>query len=229
MIDQAFWSDPDIEGSKSGIKLSALWLITNSQTSLLGICGASAVRFKFETGLPPEALDTTIKALPRAFKRFGAVVFVRNYVRHQFGTGEKLVRNNFFVALKSLFLSIKDEALRDFVLKEYPEFQQALTKGLEGLTKPKDVQGREGKESSAGWKKPTLEEVMTYGDEIKMSQCEVAAWYDHFESNGWRVSGKTPMKDWKAGLRNGKRNAPNFKPNGHKEVAPMPRLSDFEK
>ena len=56
-IDQSFWSDPDIEAAKTGVKLAALWLITNTQTSLLGVCGASAARFTFETGLPPEALD----------------------------------------------------------------------------------------------------------------------------------------------------------------------------
>lgn len=143
-IDSAFWSDPDVEASKAGAKLAALWLITNSQTSLLGICGASTARFEFETGLKSEALESALQALPRAFKRFGSVVFVRNYVRHQFGTGTKLVRNNFFVALKSQFLSVKDDDLRGFILAEYPEFEQALTKPLEGLTKPKDRKGREG-------------------------------------------------------------------------------------
>lgn len=32
---------------------------------------------------------------------------------------------------------------------------------------------------------------------------DVQAWYDHFQSNGWKVSGKTPMKDWQAAVRNG--------------------------
>lgn len=138
-IDSSFWSDPDVEGSKPGVKLAALWLITNSQTNLLGVCGASPARFEFETGLKPKALESAIQALPRAFKRFGGVVFVTRYIRHQFGHGEKLMRNNFFVALKSLFEGVEDSDLRAFILKEYPEF----SKPSKGLTKPKD--GKEGK------------------------------------------------------------------------------------
>lgn len=153
MIDQAFWSDPDIEGAKPGVKLTALWLITNSQTNLLGICGASEGRFIFETGLDAKALPSTLEALPRAFVKVGQLIFIRNYIRHQFGSGEKLKRNNFFVALKSLFLSIKDEELRLIVLQEYPEFNEALQRASEGLTKPQYVKDRKDKEEGVQGKK----------------------------------------------------------------------------
>lgn len=43
---------------------------------------------------------------------------------------------------------------------------------------------------------------------------QVERWHDHFESNGWRVSGKAPMADWKAALRNGKDFA-THQTNGH--------------
>jgi hypothetical protein len=36
-------------------------------------------------------------------------------------------------------------------------------------------------------------------------EADVQQWYDHFESNGWRVSGVTRMVDWKAAARNGAR------------------------
>lgn len=144
LIDPAFWSDPDVERQKSGVKLSALWLMTNSQTSLLGVCGASDQRFTFETGLQSEALQGALEGLPRAFIRVGNVIFVRNYIRHQFGSGDKLIRNNFFVALRSLFNSVKDEALRVEILKEYPEFQEGLTKGLPS---PRTVKERKEGES----------------------------------------------------------------------------------
>ena len=223
-IDSSFWSDPDVEASKAGVKLAALWLITNSQTSLLGICGASTARFEFETGLKTEALDSALQALPRAFKRFGPVVFVRNYVRHQFGTGDKLVRNNFFVALKSQFLSVKDEKLQDFILAEYPEFQQALTKPFQGLTKPKDRKGRGGtgedQKGDARGKPESRSDVDAYAAEIGMSKADVDSWFDHFEANGWKVGGKAAMKDWRAALRNGQRRAPSFS-----ATKPKPRAS----
>lgn len=59
-----------------------------------------------------------------------------------------------------------------------------------------------------GQQKPTREEAKKYAEELNFPGWE--AWYDHFESNGWKVSGKTPMKDWKAGMRNGKRMAVQF-------------------
>jgi len=152
------------------------------------------------------------------------VVFVRNYVRHQFGTGDKLVRNNFFVALKSQFLSVKDEKLQDFILAEYPEFQQALTKPFQGLTKPKDRKGRGGtgedQKGDARGKPESRSDVDAYAAEIGMSKADVDSWFDHFEANGWKVGGKAAMKDWQAALRNGQRRAPSFS-----ATKPKPRAS----
>ncbi len=54
-IDQSFWSDPDIEAAKTGVKLAALWLITNTQTSLLGICGASAAPWRVDRSVSAPA------------------------------------------------------------------------------------------------------------------------------------------------------------------------------
>lgn len=236
-IDPAFWSDPDIESSKAGVKLAALWLITNSQTSLLGLCGASSSRFEFETGLKSEALESALQALPRAFKRFGSVIFVRNYIRHQFGAGDKLVRNNFFVALKSLFLNVKDDELKAFILSEYPELEQALTKPLQRAYEAQG-KGREGKEGKAkkgsaegkqSKAKATQEEVAEFIAEVGLPSTD-AEWFFHkCEGCGWTNGGK-PMKDWKATIRSWK--AANYMPsqkpsmgrNGHEakpESKPM--------
>ena len=48
--------------------------------------------------------------------------------------------------------------------------------------------------------RPTPEEVKAYFAE-KNHPLEADGFYDHFESNGWRVSGKTPMVDWQAAAR----------------------------
>lgn len=222
-IDPAFWSDPNVEKQPAGIKLCFLWLVTNSQTSLLGICSASKSRFTFETGLKSEALQRACEALPTAFKKVGDAIFVRNYIRHQFGTGDKLKKNNFFVALKSLFISVKDESLRDEILKEYPEFLEALTKGF---VRACQAQGKEriGKKEESAERKhiPTLPEVREYAKEIGMPPEEAEGWFDHFESNGWKVSGKAPMKDWRAGLRNGLRRTGKQPVNGHVKSQEIP-------
>lgn len=63
----------------------------------------------------------------------------------------------------------------------------------------------EGKEpalpkvASRTFKKPTLEEVRAYAQEIG-SEVKPEEFLDYYESNGWRV-GKNPMKDWKSTFR----------------------------
>lgn len=70
---------------------------------------------------------------------------------------------------------------------------------------------------------PFREECHLYGKEIGMPRTEVDSWYDHFSSNGWRVGGKTPMKDWKAALRNGLR---TFMKGGGRSEKPQASADD---
>jgi hypothetical protein len=205
VIDPAFWSDPDIEAAKTGVKLCALWLITNSQTSMLGVCGVSEARFAFETGLPADALTSTLKALHKSFVRVGNVVFVKNFIRHQFGAGEKLTRNNRFRPLKSLFASVKDPELRKVILAEYPEFKEGLAKGLprasqalaKGLVSPSDGAEVEPKSTKA---KGTLEDVLAYFESQKLSKDDAEWFFYKMEGTGWRVNGK-PVRDWQGTAR----------------------------
>lgn len=55
--------------------------------------------------------------------------------------------------------------------------------------------------------KPTLEEVEQYCSERKNS-IDAQTFIDYYESKGWLV-GKTPMKDWKAAIRNWERRKEN--------------------
>ena len=62
--------------------------------------------------------------------------------------------------------------------------------------------------------------VKLYAQEISLPLSEACAFWDHFESNGWKVGGKTPMKDWKAALRNWQRNAKRF---GNRQAVEKPK------
>ena len=50
-----------------------------------------------------------------------------------------------------------------------------------------------------GFRKPTLQQAVEhhrlFGHHFDLDQ-----WYDHYESNGWKVGG-APMKDWQASMR----------------------------
>jgi len=48
--------------------------------------------------------------------------------------------------------------------------------------------------------KPSFEEVRTYCIE-RTSPIDPESFIDHYTANGWRVGGKSPMKDWKAAVR----------------------------
>ena len=57
---------------------------------------------------------------------------------------------------------------------------------------------------------PSLEEAIAYFPSIGGTRENAEAFFDHFTSNGWKVSGKSPMKDWKASARQWMRNEPRF-------------------
>ncbi|GAA4388957.1 DUF1376 domain-containing protein [Hymenobacter koreensis] len=73
---------------------------------------------------------------------------------------------------------------------------------------------------------PALAEVQAYAAEQHPdhaeAQTEAAAFFDHFESNGWRVGGKTPMANWRAAFRNWMRRRPQFQAAGSAKLAATP-------
>jgi hypothetical protein len=83
-------------------------------------------------------------------------------------------------------------------LKDVPLLEDVPSIRVKGeLSKP---------EKKASFTKPSIEEVKAYAGEIGLDDNQAETFYDHFESNGWLVGGKTKMKDWNASLRNWKRN-----------------------
>jgi len=49
--------------------------------------------------------------------------------------------------------------------------------------------------------RPIIEDVEAYCTEAGIS-VDASAFVYHYEANGWKVGGKSPMKDWKAAVRN---------------------------
>lgn len=57
---------------------------------------------------------------------------------------------------------------------------------------------------------PFLDEVLTFFSEQKYPDKEARKFYFHFEANGWKVGGKTPMKNWTAAAHNWMLNTDKF-------------------
>lgn len=80
----------------------------------------------------------------------------------------------------------------------------AYTKGKE-KAKEKAIKEKTPTESKRNvFSAPTLEEVREYCRSRK-SPVDPAAFWDYYTSKGWTV-GRSPMKDWKAAVRNWERN-----------------------
>jgi hypothetical protein len=64
--------------------------------------------------------------------------------------------------------------------------------------------------------KPSVDDLAKYFSErniLANPKLEAETFFDHYTSNGWKVGGKTPMKDWKSACRNWeRRNSSNNKP-----------------
>lgn len=57
---------------------------------------------------------------------------------------------------------------------------------------------------------PVLKDVKIYFQQQKSTATEAEKFYNYFQSNGWKVGGKAPMKDWQASARNWLINAAQF-------------------
>lgn len=60
---------------------------------------------------------------------------------------------------------------------------------------------------------PNIELIKEFFQEKKVSSIEADKYFNYYSSNGWKVGGKTPMKDWQAAARNWILNLDKFKTN----------------
>ena len=61
---------------------------------------------------------------------------------------------------------------------------------------------------------PTVDEIKTWASAAGISILQAETFHDHFTSNGWKVSGRAPMKDWRAAYRNWVRREAQYKRGG---------------
>jgi hypothetical protein len=64
--------------------------------------------------------------------------------------------------------------------------------------------------------RPMRSEWIAYAKEIGWSGADVEGAFDYYESNGWKVGGKAPVKDWRACARNCQRR--NQQPKGNQPM-----------
>jgi hypothetical protein len=69
--------------------------------------------------------------------------------------------------------------------------------------------------------RPTLEEIKNYFASKLSTELESEKFFNYFESNGWLVGGKTPMKNWQAAANNWIINVSKFNNNDKNKQTPQ--------
>jgi len=69
---------------------------------------------------------------------------------------------------------------------------------------------------------PKLEDVKTYFSSLETDENEAERFFNHFQSNGWLVGGKSKMKNWQASAKNWIMNLQSFTPIQVVAATPVP-------
>jgi hypothetical protein len=69
---------------------------------------------------------------------------------------------------------------------------------------------------------PKLEDVKTYFISLGTEENEAERFFNHFQSNGWLVGGKSKMKNWQASAKNWIMNLQSFIPIQVAAATPVP-------
>jgi hypothetical protein len=75
---------------------------------------------------------------------------------------------------------------------------------------------------------PKLEEIYLYFREKNAPEIEGQKFFNYFESNGWKIGGRSPMKNWKAAANNWILNAEKYNPKAQQSNLHLNQDKDYE-
>lgn len=199
--ETAKWDDPWFRGLSPSEKLVFFFVVDNCDNA--GFYEADSAAMAFKTRLTQQEIEGALKGLERGIKGASGWLWVRRFLKHQ-RNGDLDPVNP---AHRQIIRLLAEQRVRFSGCAEFKEFLAPF----KGLLSPIGIGTSKGKGDTKGEKpamaRPSLDDAIAYGSEIGMARQQVESWFDHFQSNGWKVGGRAPMKDWKAALRNGQRNA----------------------
>jgi hypothetical protein len=215
-ISPNFWNNDALNTPE--LRLAALWLKTNAHVNLVGYGELSVRRFIFDTGLTEQALDECCQALGKGLVREGKGYWLTDFIGEQFGRGVSLSKNHMSKPLVRALETVGSPWLGDAVYGAYPELEEVADRlaGDKGMPSPRAEQSRaehnraeqsraelgvRGDKTRAGDHPATLNEARAHGLTLGMTGEEAEAFFCHFEANGWKQGGRTPLRAWKAAMR----------------------------
>lgn len=208
----SLWSDADIGALTANEILAFIWGWTNNQITQCGFCEYSLSRFTFETKLDFQVVVSMCQKLPRTVRHFPErrILYYRKFVRHQYGSGESLVKNNVFKSILAVYNGITHDPLQLAILNDYPEIAHA--KRTEVIKVPEKEAGEIVIEEGARRSQLNLvaqreraramneDSVMMYALSQGLPATDGEWFWAKCEGSGWMNNGK-PIKDWRQTLR----------------------------
>lgn len=80
------------------------------------------------------------------------------------------------------------------------EVNRANRAGKKAEPQPEPKPAEEKPKTAARMEKPTLEEIKAYCKE-KGYAINAESFFNYYESNGWKIGGRTAMKNWRAAIQ----------------------------
>lgn len=90
-------------------------------------------------------------------------------------------------------------------------YESSYEKHMENRNENVNEDQDEGLQRKKGFVKPSKQHVQNYFTSIGINGLSYEKFYDHYESNGWKV-GKNSMKSWEAAVRNWVKNSGKYDP-----------------
>jgi hypothetical protein len=125
---------------------------------------------------------------------------------------------------------VKEESSRKSDrIRQFRKRHASVTPMSNGCHAPVTVQRLEATEARGQIKReraqvrPALTEWSDYAKSIGWIGKDVQSAFDHYESNGWKVGGRAPVKDWKAAARNCFRRNQTTNQKGTHTMQPKPQ------
>jgi hypothetical protein len=215
-IKDAFWKDPAVEqlveaGDRDAI-LSLLWLLT-AEVNHAGWVEVTPRRFLFQTSCSFEALQRACQALGKGIVSHPKGFWIRNFIRHQIGSGEALAANNMAAPVIKSFQTTPPEIVAE-VLTQYPELKvrikpqklsetrspsQALAEGCHSTREEKKREEKsrtEGNGSAEGKGPISLADALTFAKRwcenspsmIAFDAVQVELWFADRERKQWQAT-----------------------------------------
>lgn len=215
-ISTSFWDDEWIQTLDPSEKLLYLYLMTNPLTNIAGVYKITDRRIGFDTGFNLDTIRHIFGKFEKAGKAYrkGEYVILPNWPKHQMWEKSKKIELGIAQILKELdsdMISCLIEVNYRYPIHTlsipYPYRSNYLDLDLDrdidkdNKRERGERSGERTNQTNQRFAKPSLEQLALYASSISYSRFDAQRFFDFYESKGW-VVGKSPMKDWKAAVRN---------------------------